>query len=172
MRKSLLSRLAKLTHRKGAFSFTPEADAWYRRWYITRPSAHADKQYAGYYERKPDHMIRLAMILWVAEHDEKELVLDVADLQRAERVLTWLEAWLPSTFDEMTSTAAGEDQSRILRQLRQAGGSMEHSNLLRRNSSKMNAEQFKRAIATLKEAKLVEWDAVSKTYFLTSEGWT
>jgi hypothetical protein len=48
---------------------------------------------------------------------------------------------------------------------------MEHSHLLRKNSGRLNADQFRKAVSTLREAKLVEWDAVKKTYFLTSDGW-
>jgi hypothetical protein len=95
----------------------------------------------------------------------------VETLVKANDILLWLEEHLPSTFDELTSNAAGEDQTRIIRHLRNAGGSMEHSTLLRRNHSKMNAETFKRAMTTLREAKLVEWDAATRIYYLTSDGW-
>jgi uncharacterized protein DUF3987 len=173
VRKSLIGRLQGYRHRRGRFTMSPEAEAWYTLWYRAKPSLGLGRQYAGYYERKPDHLIRLAMILWVAEHGPtvKDLILGPQDLQRAENILRWLEDWLPATFDEMTSTASGEDQQRILRHLKHAGGTMEYSSLLRKNSSKMNAEQFKRSMATLREAKLVEWDGTTRTYFLTTEGW-
>jgi uncharacterized protein YidB (DUF937 family) len=112
------------------------------------------------------------MLLRVAtDVDSKDLTLSDMDLVHANKILTWLEGFLPATFDEMTSSSAGEDQARILRHLRQAGGTMEHSLLLRKNSSKVNAEQFKRSLGTLREAKLVDWDAGTKSYILTPEGW-
>jgi len=172
-RKSLISRLTKLKNKKGTFTFDKHAAAWYDHWYRTRPAAHGNRQYAGYFERKPDHIIRQAMILHASEFpDDKNLILTEELIVHAERILAWLEVWLPDTFDEMTASGVGEDQSRILRHLKAAGGGMEHSMLLRRNSSRMNAEQFKRAMATLRESKLVEWIASEHTYYLTSEGWS
>jgi hypothetical protein len=168
-KKSLTSRLTKIRSKKGQIYFTADATDWYTKWYRQRSAFHAEKQYAGYYERKPDHMIRLATIMKAAT--DEELKLDAIDLYNAERILTWLEQWLPATFDEMTTSASGEDQSRILRQLKNAGGALDHSQLLRRNSTKMNAEQFKRSVGTLREAKLLEYDATTRTYHLTAEGW-
>jgi hypothetical protein len=167
--KTLSSRLTKLRNHKGQFVMSRSAEQWYDGWYRSRPRQHGEKQFAGYYERKPDHLLRLAMILHVAEAED--FVLEAKDLHRSLRILDWLEEWLPGTFEEMTSTASGEDQQRILRQLKSAGGAMEHSVLLRRNSSKMNAEQFKRSMSTLREAQLVEWDGTTRTYYLSALGW-
>jgi hypothetical protein len=169
MKKSLTQRLMKIKGTKGAVTFSDAGRDWYITWYRARAGAHGDKQYAGYYERKPDHIIRLAMILKVAEG--KDLIISDVDLFAAERILHWIEIWLPSTFEEMTASASGEDQQRILRQLRTSFGVMDHTKLLRKNSARMNANQFKQALATLREAKLVEWDAVGKLYYLTAEGW-
>jgi hypothetical protein len=169
-KKDLIARLAKLHSLKGEFRFTPEAKDWYIHWYKSRPGSFGDKQFSGYFERKPDHIIRLAMVMVAASGSE--LLLRMEDLIAAEKILQWVEIWLPSTFEEMSASASGEDQARITRQLRQAGGAMEHSKLLRKNSNRMNAEQFKRSIGTLREAKLVEWDGTTRTYFLTSEGWS
>jgi hypothetical protein len=172
VRKKLTTQLGNFRLKKGGFTLTEAAYTWYVRWYNTRPSLQGDKQYAGYYERKPDHIIRLAMVMHIASHPTaKQFSLDVPDLIHADKVLSWMENWLPSTFDEMTANSVGEDQSRILRHLKVAGGTVEHSILLRKNSSKMNADQFKRALATLREAKLVEWDATNRSYTLTAEGW-
>jgi hypothetical protein len=170
-RKMLISTLLRVKAKKGVFHFSPAANAWYLHWYRTRPSLRGDKQYAGYFERKPDHIIRLAMIMRTSI-DRDSLELTDIDLMHAEKILHWLEEWLPSTFDEMTETATGADQARILRQLREAGGSVEHTALLRKNSTKMNSEQFRRCVGTLREAKLVEWDAPGKRYVLTPEGWS
>jgi hypothetical protein len=170
-RKALQAGLNRYKLKRGFYVFSDDARDWYIHWYTTRPALHGDKQFAGYHERKPDHVIRLAMILRASE-EPAGLTIQASDLQRADRILDWLEAFLPATFDEMTENATGADQSRILRQLRDNGGSMTHTDLLRRNSMKMNVEQFRRCVGTLREAKLVEWDAPGKRYFLTPEGWS
>jgi hypothetical protein len=175
MRASLTKRLQAMKNLKREVPFTKEAHAWYLNWYHTRAAHYGDKQYAGYFERKPDHMIRLALVLLAAKADPakkgEDIVMTEYDLIQAEKILHWMEIWLPSTFEEMTSSATGEDQQKIIRILRAAGGSMNHSVLLRRVSSRMNSEQFKRYIGTLREALIVEWDAATKTYTLTPEGW-
>ncbi len=177
LQKAVIERLKRLSFVRGPFLFTPESEAWYVQWYRSRTSSHGDKRFAGYYERKPDHLIRLGLILKSSQILEagqkipKELFLERVDLEYALGILDWLEDWMPTTFDEMTTSSAGEDQKRLLQQLKQAGGSIEHSALLRKNSGRLNAEQFRRAIATLREAKLVEFDGPSRIYYLTSEGW-
>jgi hypothetical protein len=170
-KKRLTAALSKLKMKRGEFKFTPHADTWYRHWYNERPALQGDKQYAGYYERKPDHLIRLAMVMKTATADIKEFILTEQDLIAAERVLTWLEAFLPGAFDELASSGVGEDQIRILRHLRMAGGTVEHSTLLRRNSSRMNGEQFRRSMTTLQDAKMVEYNPTKREYVLTAIGW-
>jgi hypothetical protein len=173
-RKRLISQLTKVKLRRGPFKMTPHAEAWYRHWYNVRPAMQgSNKQYAGYFERKPDHIIRLAMTVKIAANvEEKELLLEEADLIHADKILSWLEDYLPSAFDELTSSSVGEDQVQLLRHLKIAGGTMEHSVLLHKNSRRMNAEQFKRAMTTLKESKLVDWIANTRTYVLTPLGWS
>jgi hypothetical protein len=174
-KKDLIRRLVQMRSLKGEFKPTPAATRWYDKWYRTRTgvTSTADKQFAGYYERKPDHLLRIAMILKAAGGglSPDTMVLDEADMVAAVNVLGWLEDYLPGTFDQLASSTVGEDQIRILRHLRSAGGAMEHSALLRRNSSRMNADAFKRALGTLREARLVEYDAETHTYCLTPEGW-
>ena len=171
VKKSLIKELTVFRSLKTPVTMTPAGASWYDSWYRQRAgSRNSDKHFAGYYERKPDHLIRIAIILRVSSR-ATEMTLTEKDLLQANRILCWLEEWFPNAFDQLSSSANGEDQSRILRQLRQAGGTIEHSMLLRKNSARLNSEQFKRALQTLREAKLVDWDPIAKTYFLTSEGW-
>lgn len=169
----LITELAGLLKVKGAFELMPSAQKWYEDWYQHRsiPSS-SDKVFAGYFERKPDHLLRLAMIMRTSMEDRGgDFKLRKEDLIHADKILSWLEDWMPSAFDQITSSNVGEDQTRIIKQLKQAGGRLEHSNLLRKNSSRLGADQFHRAMQTLNEAKLVEFDTKSRVYVLTPEGW-
>lgn len=171
IKKNLIVRLGRMRNIKAPVPMTPGAMQWYDDWYRARSTSIApEKQFAGYWERKPDHILRVAMSM-VVSYERPVLEMTETDLKQAGRILGWLEEWLPSTFDQLTTNSTGEDQVRILRILRQAGGSMEHSALLRRNSGRMNGEQFRRCITTLHEAKLIERNDKTKTYYLTSEGW-
>lgn len=175
LRSELVKGLTSLRSLKAQAELTVQAREWYVEWYRqhmrTRPP---EGHFSGYYERKQDHILRLGMILRASESPhpvEGKLLLPLDVVQRAERMLSWLEAWLPRTFDRAAGSIVGDDQGKLLRQLKQSSGCMEHSVLLRKNSWKMNAEQFRRAIGTLMEAGLVEWKKEDRKYYLTPEGW-
>lgn len=98
-KKDLVRRLVAIKGMKGEYTFSETARAWYITWYKSRAQNYSEKQFAGYYERKPDHIIRLAITMKAAVNTKDFLITD-ADLISAEKVLRWLEVWLPSTFEE------------------------------------------------------------------------
>ena len=170
LEKRLLARLMSLTKLHGDYALSAAGEAWYINWYLTRNDLGTEnKQFAGYYERKPDHLLRLAIIIAASQTDE--LLLSEVVLQQALRVLDAVESFLPSTFDSMAQSGAGEDHHRILQQLKKRGGALDHSTLLRLNSNKLNSRQFRECIETLRLSKLLELDPNKKLYYLTPEGW-
>lgn len=170
----LKSRLFEYSRIRGQFTITKDADEWYVEWYKRKAeSISAEKQFAGYVERKPDHLHRIAMILAISElPDEKHqgLVITTELMKRSLNILNWLEGYLPAAFSEMSQTPIGEESIRLLKQLKNKGGVLRHSDWLRMNTHRMNTQQFKMAISTLREAKLVDYDATTKQYFLTPDG--
>lgn len=170
----LKSRLFAYGRLRGNFTITKEADDWYDSWYRSlRSTIAAEKQFAGYVERKPDHLHRIAIILTVAELDDDKqykLELTLPKMKEALAILNWIEDYLPAAFSEMSQTVMGEESQRLLKQLRAAGGVLGHSEWLQKNTHRMNNLQFKSAVSTLREAKLADWDAVKRVYYLTPEG--
>lgn len=177
LRMSLLKKLGMLRRLRGQALFTPEARDWYDAWYRARQRQRPEGGYlAGYFERKPDHMLRLAMILEVCKdnfvvNDDKTFFLDIDSVQQAEALLTWLEFGLPETFERATTSIFGDDCNRVINHLRSNHGCLDHSTLLRKNSSRISSEQFRRTIDTLKEAMIVEVDHQARRYYLTPTGW-
>lgn len=170
LRSKLLKHLLALSHLRGNFQMTPAAGQWYDEWYNSQTLRGTDeRQFSGYYERKPAHLIRISMLLTLSSHDA--LIIEKSTLQRSMQILDWLESWLPGAFEQLSQTVVGEDHARILRLLKKNSGEMLHSDLLRRNSGRMNARQFKDLVATLREAKLIDYDTAKRVYFLTPEGW-
>lgn len=170
LKVKLVKRLIDLTHLRGNFQITPAARSWYETWYNSQSLRSTEgKQFAGYFERKPAHLFRLSMLLTLAVDDS--LVLEKKTLQHALAILDWAESWLPAAFEQLTQTSVGEDHTRLIGQLKRHGGELGHSDWLRRNSSRLNARQFKDLVSTLREAKLVDFDHGKKVYYLTSEGW-
>lgn len=168
LRVALMNRLVELSHVRGKFNMTPNAQDWFDAWYRRRDDKVIDdKQFAGYYNRKPDHLIRMAMILSIAEDDGH--VIEIAHLEHSLKILNWTEQWLPAAFEQLNINALGEEHLRLLRQIRAAGGKIDYSTWLRKNSARMNGFQFKQHIQTMQEAKLLDFDG--KLYYLTPEGW-
>lgn len=170
LRVRLVNRLVELTHIRRRMTLTSNAERWFRDWYNDRGARGTEeKQFSGYFERKPDSLLRLAMLLSVSEDDA--CVLELKHLTQALGILTWTEMWLPAAFEQMSSNAIGEDVLRMLGQLKKAGGTLKYSDWLRRNSMRLRAAQFKDHVNSLRDAKLVDYDAGPGVYYLTPEGW-
>lgn len=167
--KRLVDGLLALQHITGEISCSPEADAWYRNWYNTRSSQLTDKHFAGYYERKPDRLLQLAMLM-NSSLDPANRIMSLHVLKHAERILNWIERYLPAAFEELSSSMVGDDQLRLLKQLRAAKGELGHSDWLRRNTSRMNSDTFRKCIDTLKQAKMIAFDATKHKYYLLTAG--
>jgi len=166
----LVNRLRDMTHLRGEARMTEEAEEWYVTWYNSKKDdKQDDKQFAGYHERKPDHIIRLALILMAARSND--LTLQKGDLIRALHILEWLEAFLPDAFGEMNQTQIGEDHARLIKQIKKRGGKITHSDWLRLNSNRINQRQFRDLVETLINARVLEFDTAIHTYYLTPQGW-
>jgi len=153
--EKLREQLAEMKGIKGEVILAPEARAWYTHWYSKHHRTPTfDPKFAGYHERKPDHLLRVAFLLRIAE--ARSLTILSHDLERALGILDWMEALLPSVFETVATTPVGAMHQRILQHLKQAGGRMTHSQLLRKNQHAMNARQFREAIETLKDSETIE----------------
>ena len=85
-------------------------------------------------------------------------------------ILHWIEHYLPDAFEELSSSVVGDDQLRLLKQLRKSKGELGHSEWLRLNTSRMDANQFKNALETLKQAKLITYEHTRRKYFILPAG--
>lgn len=167
--KKLTDGLLVLQHVTGEAVLTPDGKKWYLAWYATRRSSSVDKHFTGYFERKPDRLLQLAMVL-NASKDPRKFELDEQVLKLADSILTWLERYLPAAFEELSASNVGDDQIRLLKQLRKAGGELGHSEWLRLNTSKMDSNKFKQYLDTLQQAKLIALDKSKHRYYLLPSG--
>lgn len=168
--KHLVDGLIALQRTVGEVQLTSDARAWYENWYLTRSTTSLERQFAGYLERKPDRVMQLAMILNAAEN-QQSLTLTQDHLEHAEKILAWLERLLPAAFSELAATPTGDDQQRLLKQIRANDGMMPFAAWVRMNRSRMAADQVKRCIETLKQGGLVTQDPDTKIYYLLPPGY-
>ena len=169
--EDLVRRLAGIGQSTGGYRFSERAVPWYDKWYrANRRPAIEDLRLSGYYERKQDHLLRLALVMNAATRADFEL--RVEDLEQALAVLDYLEPQLPSTFRNIEATPTGRQHQRVLQFIERSGGRVQHSQLLGRLRNWMNARQLKEVEETLQEAGLIgrELDGRKEWWFLIDNG--
>lgn len=105
----------------GEFIPTPEAKEWLDKWYTKNADEGDSSSYklSGYFERKPAHILKIAMLLHIAHSDS--LVLEVRDLEDAVRQLKILEEKLPVVFQSVGGNPYTADIYRILEYITEKG---------------------------------------------------
>lgn len=156
-RVNLAATLAKSHTHEGEIIFAPGVGDKYHNWYVqhkkqTEQPDH--KLLTTYYQRKPQHALRIAIIFHLVQHGDLILCWECVD--RAIKLLDWNEQFLPDLLREMFRTQEGVEQSSVLQTIRNNGGVIEHSLLVRRLQYKMSAAKLRGILSSLKEAKQVE----------------
>jgi hypothetical protein len=157
VRQALVNDLARIHSMEGELTFTRECMERYETWYGRQKLEAASAEHellVTYYQRKPDHVKRVAMCLHLADHNN--LVLDLECFNRAILIMDWVEQFIPPMLKRMFKTAVGHEQDLVLSSIRSFGGVIDHSALVRRVQYRMNAKQLREIINSLKEADMVE----------------
>ena len=98
--KNLVADLAHISENvMGEFDFTPEAKEFVDKWYTNTADETVSHKIQGYIERRPAHVLKVAMILHVAYSDE--LILDKRDIDEAIKLLQQTEKNLPTVFQSV-----------------------------------------------------------------------
>lgn len=112
-----LNEMAKLV---GPFRLSPDARQWGKKWYeehwSNRPRALISDRYGGYLARKQTHIHKLAMVLSVSRGND--LVVQMEDLERSERIMTSLESHMQKVFDSIGLNDTGRINVEILSYMR------------------------------------------------------
>lgn len=98
----------------GEFTLSPEAKKFMENWYDTTADEGDATSYKlhGYFERRPAHVMKVAMILHIAYSDE--LVLQEEDFKMAIKLLKQIEENLPMVFQSIGRNPYTTDMYRIL----------------------------------------------------------
>lgn len=177
-RGRLVEELATIHKLEGRLDFQPSVyfrngtgkeSGCYAEWYHqfkATPRTPEHELLATYLERKPIHVLRVAMVLHLATHGDLTLCQDC--FERSLKLCNLTEKFLPVLMQQMFKTISGEEQELVLLAIRKAGGAITHSELVRKLQYKMKAGQAKEIIASLKEAEMVKEvrDNLSRRYIL------
>jgi len=160
IKNSLLKDLEQISKLRGSFQFSKEGLAYYTQFYMSHPEPEEefeDEKLRGYASRKDTHMLKLAMILSLADKDE--LVLTVEDLQRSLDAIKWMESGLPHVFAGHGSSNSSQDVVRIWKQVEagsKAAGYISHSELVRRNYANLSAVDLGKVLDTLRQGGAID----------------
>lgn len=156
VRTNLMSELSSVHQLQGELTFTPRVMATYDAWYRDQKRRMGNQPHEllkTYYERKPDHVKRIAMCLHLADHCDLTLCPDCFD--RALAILDWIEKFLPAIVRRLFKTSMGHDQDLVLATIKAAGGIIDHGMLMRRLQYKGDSKWLKNLVESLKEADQV-----------------
>lgn len=165
-----LSRMKKLS---GEVVLPPTGQAFklYKDWYHERKMVLRrvpDEITAEVMERGSSHMLRMAMLVHIAEHGDSCVC--EGCVRTAINMLNFVEKKTPGVVRFIRNAAKDADGDRLLGLIVRMGGAADHSNLLRR--SRLDATTFKRAITTLTESRRIrsEKRGAMQLYILNQGG--
>lgn len=136
----------------GAMVLPKKAFDWYHKWYTyhrTQIVPTASSRLAAWYQRKPEHLLRLAIITSIATNRRAEFT--VSSFEEALKHLEYAEQQLGVTYSELDATDTGKDTVKILEAVRKAKN-IKHTDLLRRFMRRLTAQQFRIHIQSLIES--------------------
>lgn len=147
LKSKLVVDLRKIAEISGQYTLSAEAIEWGTEWYHehwTNPPKGLDREtFGGYLSRKQTHIHKLAMILTAAHTNA--LVIEQPELEKAEAILSSLEAELPSVFQNMADNRQAKHAIAVVQIVRQARR-ITKQNLFKRLMQYMSIEEFKVAL--------------------------
>jgi hypothetical protein len=140
--KNMLNERALLS---AEFKLHPVAKAWYIRWYedVYKKSIPKDKRLEGFFGRKHDHLLRLAM-LWAGSYNSTIILQE--DCEAALKMLEHVENTARGAFQEIGATGSSMHHARFKAYMR--GYKLMHHSLLLKLMYPVNATEFKEIVET------------------------
>lgn len=171
--RRLFETLERMKGYSGEVRFDARAQAWYNDYYNRKKDSLMEMENEGVAEvlsRIPVHLERTAYVMHLAECG----TFDVCErcCKGAEALMNYVEKRVPQTVSAITASIRSADSDYLLDVLRRLGGAADHSRLLRRVSSRMDATLFRRNMGTLIESKVVREEKRGAMRFYIIEGET
>lgn len=155
-RERIMYELSQAFQLQGQLFLAANTEQCYRQWYHDHKRSAKGAEHellVSYYQRKPDHTLRLAICIHLAEHGTLTLCLDC--FTRAVEILDWIEKFYPGLIRQMFKTGSGHSAELVLNTIRSSGGVIDHSDLLRRLQHRFNGQELRPIIGGLKDAGMI-----------------
>lgn len=173
MQQRLIADLGEISKLCGPYTLSDGARLWGKKWYeehwSNRPRALVSDRYGGYLARKQTHIHKLAMVLAAAQRDR--LVVEVDELQRAERIMTSLELHMQKVFDSIGLNDTGKINGEVLNYLR-TYKEMAFVDLFKALGNRIEKKDLEAALAGLVQIGTLKSKATAKgmAYEITAQG--
>lgn len=131
----------------------------YCDWYLNS-SFREHPMLRGYWGRRGDHLIKIAMILAVGV--DHSFTITSHHIDNAREILEDTERNIPAVLSEIASGNVGIDNNHVAVAIRKAGR-INRSDLMRRLSYRMDAEALDKALVTLKESRQIREEIHGRT---------
>ena len=153
--------LAQIAELSGKFHVSQEAEKVYSDWYIQIYDPKAGGELLeGYMNRKPDLVLKLAMILSVARSDK--LLITVDNIVKAIGLLGENEEFLIHVMKLIEQTALGALTMAVFEFILAAKGWLGHTTVVRAFYYKVGAKELAEIISILDGARMIEVRVVQK----------
>ena len=136
---------------EGETTLTPSADRLFENLYKShRKDWPEDERLVPFYERLPDHMLRIAMLLAVSEDPTRTSpIINERNMEKSAEILNWIQKYLPRVYAHLGGSKFGSDHYRIYEIIRRSGGQMEERELGRRMSRRLSKKQLQEHLETM-----------------------
>jgi Protein of unknown function (DUF3987) len=122
LQQLLLHDLNQIALLGGQFGLSKEAKSYYSAWYkdrLANPNPTGDNRLSGYFERKPMHVLKVAMTVSAAT--KNELVLTSEDIENAIGLLAQVEEKMPRVFANVGKNPLSADTDEVEMAILEAG---------------------------------------------------
>lgn len=146
----LLKDLVTISTISGQYILTPEAEQFYEAWDLKNQTERAidDPRLSGYYERKPMHVIKVAMVIAASQHDDPVLTKD--DVEKALEILDRAEPAMARTFSAVGKNPLTLDIEQVLMALTMAKDEgISYGELLDRFKHSVRKDELSEVLDTL-----------------------
>jgi hypothetical protein len=133
---------------------------WYKDKYLyIKKHWPDDERLVPFWERYPDHLLRMAMVINVSNNlstEVRDVVITDENLVQADAILTYVYKHLPRVYSNLGNTGFGDEARRVYAYIKRNGGKVAAGQLGRSMAKRMSAPELKRIVTTLVQNGILE----------------
>ena len=156
--EALVKDLRTIAGLSGEFKWSEKAEICFDDWYDAdyQRIDSRDTRLRAYYARKGEHVLKLAMCL--SASSSGDMLIQEYDILNALSFLKQVELNMPTAFRGVSFSQSTKHMDRIMSQIQEGGGKIEHAALLRKNRFYLDREELAKVMSTLMESNLVRME--------------